>query len=84
MYYIRNIININFYCENSWGGGERNRFGEGDIPGSPPPVWDPASLWLVAVAAHSSMAKSAPSSLPMSMCRKHKDAVLNYPIMIWI
>ena len=21
MYYIRNFININFYCENSWGGG---------------------------------------------------------------
>ena len=36
------------------------------------------------VAAHSSMAKSAPSSSPMSMCRKHEDAVLISPIMNWI
>ena len=27
MYYIRNFININFYCENSCGGGGRNHFG---------------------------------------------------------
>ena len=38
----------------------------------------------MAVAAHSSMAKSAPSSSPMSMCHKHEDAILNSPTMNWI
>ena len=38
----------------------------------------------MAVVAHGSMAKSAPSSSPMTMYRKHKDTVLNSPIMNWI
>ena len=37
MNYIRNFININFYCENSWGGGGEKSFGGRVSQGSPPP-----------------------------------------------